>query len=139
MSELRFIKILSANDVGKTKSHQSGMLIPRSQPELIEALGPLDISELNPRKIVKCVDDLGTAYSFNFIYYNNKLFSVEGTRNEFRLTGTTKFFNSCGADEGDEFIVIVDALKSYVEIKLVKQGIEVSGEPIKLSGWRKIH
>lgn len=136
---MRFIKILSANDVGKTNSHQAGILIPKSQPLLINALGPLDNSILNPRASVKCVDELGIIYKFNFIYYNNKLLVQGGTRNEYRLTGMTKYLNNYGASEGDELVLAIDQLRPDVSIQIIKRKVENAGEPIKLSGWRVIH
>ena len=139
MTKLKFVKTLSANDVGKTKSHQAGLLIPKSQPELIDALGPLDFSKLNPRRIVKCIDDLGVVFKFNFIYYNNKLFGQGGTRNEFRLTGMTKYLNRCGADEGDELTLISVKSYDFMKINISKPNIDNCNEPIRLSGWRVVH
>lgn len=93
------IKILSANDVGKTKSHQAGILIPKNK-SILSFFPTLSKSEKNPRVTITFTDDSGQKWAFNFIYYNNKFFG--GTRNEYRLTSMTKFFKVKNLKEGDK-------------------------------------
>ena len=83
-----FAKKLSANDVGETKSHQAGIVIPKS----IIKLGyfPKLESGLNPRETINFLDfSDGSFIETQFIYYNSRTLGL-GTRNEFRLTGIRK-------------------------------------------------
>ena len=84
---MKIAKILSLNDTGETDSHQAGFHIPRT---IVDFFPKLNTSEKNPRVIIPIKDHKNNLWSFNFIYYNNKYFG--GTRNEFRLTGTNKYF-----------------------------------------------
>ena len=102
--ELR--KILSANDTGDTGAHQAGMLIPKRNPVLLSYFPALDSSEKNPRALLRFKDEWGGAWQFNFIYYNNRKFG--GTRNEFRLTGMTKYLRSEALAAGDCIILGFD-------------------------------
>ena len=99
MSEKHIIeKTLSPNDLGLTGAHQAGMLIPKD--EIILGFFPrLDKTAENPRVSLRFLDEGGTYWKFNFIYYNNKFRG--GTRNEYRLTGMTKFLNGAGLMPGD--------------------------------------
>lgn len=99
MSEMHIIeKTLSPNDLGLTGAHQAGMLIPKD--EVILSYFPhLDKFAENPRVSLRFLDESGTYWKFNFIYYNNKFRG--GTRNEYRLTGMTRFLNSSGLMPGD--------------------------------------
>ena len=86
-------KTLSPNDLGLTGTHQAGILIPKN--DIILSYFPrLDETAENPRVSLRFLDESGTYWKFNFIYYNNKYRG--GTRNEYRLTGMTKFLNSTG-------------------------------------------
>ena len=98
MSEMMIEKTLSANDVGETGGHQAGILVPKD-PEVLAFFPELDSSIKNPRAVLDVIDDAGNEWSFNFIYYNNKFF--DGTRNEYRLTGMTNYFNEFGLKTGD--------------------------------------
>ncbi len=99
MSEKQIIeKILSSNDLGLTGAHQAGMLIPKN--EIILSFFPrLDERAENPRVSLRFLDESGASWKFNYIYYNNKLRG--GTRNEYRLTGMTRFLNGAGLLPGD--------------------------------------
>ena len=90
-------KILSANDTGETGGHQAGILVPKL-PEILGFFPYLDPAIRNPRSILDMVDDIGHEWTFNYIYYNNKLSG--GTRNEYRITGMTKFFHEFDIKEG---------------------------------------
>lgn len=96
-------KILSANDTGENGSHQAGMLIPKN-PEVLGFFPTLNSSEYNPRTSLSFSEENDTEkWSFEFIYYNNKLFGK--TRNEFRLTGMTKYIKANNLKAGDEIIL----------------------------------
>lgn len=92
-------KTLSLNDTGETGGHQAGILIPK-QKEILSFFPELRKDEKNPRKSILFTDLLSLKWSFSFIYYNNKFFG--GTRNEFRLTGMTKFIKENNLKAGDE-------------------------------------
>jgi hypothetical protein len=91
-------KILSANDVGSTKSHQAGILIPKNE-EILSFFPQLDKALKNPRKEMNVWDNDGNFFQFYFIYYNNKFFG--GTRNEYRLTCISKYIKKHGLRQGD--------------------------------------
>lgn len=94
-------KILSKNDVGETGSHMAGILIPK-QPTILDFFPPLELHELNPRVEVVFMDSTGCSWPFNFLHYNNRFYG--GTRNEYRLTGMTKYIKCHLLAEGDEII-----------------------------------
>ncbi len=94
-------KVLSANDTGETGGHQAGLLIPKDV-QTLEFFPALDPSVKNPRCVIDFRDAAGEEWTFNFIYYNNKLF--EGTRNEYRLTCMTGFIRSYSLKQGDTII-----------------------------------
>jgi hypothetical protein len=102
MCEKQYIeKTLSSNDLGLTGAHQAGILVPKN--EIILGYFPrLDKLADNPRVSLRFLDGSGTYWKFNFIYYNNKFRG--GTRNEYRLTGMTKFLNSAKLMPGDAVI-----------------------------------
>jgi hypothetical protein len=105
MSELTFSKVLTANDVGETKSHQAGMHIPKSMPELLSFLPALDLTIYNPSVWMICRDHEDTIWKFRYVYYNNKFHSPNGRRDEYRLSHMTKFFKGHGATSGDTFVI----------------------------------
>ena len=97
-------KVLAPNDTGETGGHQAGILVPKSDDALL-FFPDLGTSEKNPRTALVFVDDSGRTWKFNFIYYNNKFFDKNGTRNEYRLTGLTAFFREHGLKSGDTIIL----------------------------------
>ncbi|WP_420180414.1 EcoRII N-terminal effector-binding domain-containing protein [Paenarthrobacter sp. TA1.8] len=93
-------KILSANDVGHTGSHQAGIAVPR-QPCMLDFFPTLKIETFNPRCTIlfRELED-NDEWPLNFIYYNGKLHG-RSTRNEYRLTGLTPYFRKHEASSGD--------------------------------------
>lgn len=98
-SEIKIEKILSANDVGKTNSHQAGFLIP-SHLVKMNLFPTLEDEELNPRLLVNLLD-LKNSYEYvvNYIKYNNRKFG--GTRYEYRLTGVLDLIRHNSLRAGD--------------------------------------
>lgn len=106
MSKIAIEKVLSANDLGFTGSHQAGMLIPK-QEDLLSFFPELDPSEYNPRVTLHFTDSDNVCWKFNYIYYNNKFRG--GTRNEYRLTSMTAYLRSCNLKPGDAIILQKEA------------------------------
>jgi hypothetical protein len=134
-----FVKVLSANDVGATGSHQAGMHIPLSESEVISFFPPLDSSFQNPDCLLICVDENGSEYQFRYVYYNNKLHATNGTRNERRITCVRSFFRNFGASEGDSvrFEALSDG-RYKVSIKREEAPPLLTGV-VRLTGWRREH
>lgn len=97
-------KVLSGNDLGETGSHQAGMVISKKS-EVLQFFPDLGCEIKNPRVSLYFIDDFGKEWKLNFIYYNNKFFDVNGTRNEYRLTGMTAYFHENGLKVGDTIIL----------------------------------
>lgn len=97
-------KTLSSNDVGTTGTHQSGILIQKSDARhpLLPALNR-DIK--NPDASLVCIDERGKQHDFRFVYYNNKFHDEYGTRDEYRITYIMAYLQEVGAKEGDVFIL----------------------------------
>lgn len=146
MKKKSFSKILSANDVGATGAHQAGILIPKSEVELLAFLPELDPSIKNPDAWIFCEDEGGEIRKFRFVYYNNKLHDPKGTRNEYRITYMTKYFREMRAHENDTFEISRTAGQSNYSIRIARQPepIDKSADEqnvrIKItSAWRRIH
>ncbi len=127
-------KILSANDTGETGGHQAGICVPKA--ENILSFFPLLNPKLkNPRQVLDIIDDAGTLWSFNFIYYNNRFFG--GTRNEYRLTGMTAFFRAFNLKAGDKIILTHES--RIIRIKINRVNEKILGKVLKLSmTWKVI-
>ena len=139
-----FRKVLSPNDANETGGHQAGILIPKHMEDLIKFLGGLDSSIKNPRKKLLFIDEEGVTNDFNFIYYNNKFHSPQGTRNEYRLTGMTAYLRRYNAQSGAELELSRLDGEDYYRVSLIKEKTRESEQAgasnrIKLSGWRSVH
>jgi len=141
-----FSKTLSANDVGATGGHQGGILVPKSEGELLAFLPHLDPAVKNPDAWIECVDEGGTLRRLRFVYYNNRLHDTNGTRNEYRITYLTRYFKEMGAREGDTFEISGTGGKHRYTIRIVRPRAELAVREeeqvyrIKItSGWRRVH
>lgn len=134
------VKKLSPNDVGETGAHQAGILIPK-QEDILSFFPSLDKTEKNPRIGLVIRDKLdNTRWNFNLIYYNNKLFG--GTRNEYRLTGMTRFFRSTNLKPDDELEFSKDDNGSIYIRTIRKAELKpesTAGVLILSSGWKIIN
>lgn len=142
MTKLSFQKILTANDTGKTKSHQAGLHIPKSDTEFLDFLPYLDPKTKNPDSWLYCIDETSRKWKFRFVYYNNKLHDVKGTRNEYRITHMTKYFRYIGASEEDTFEITKNKSDLSYRIRIITHypsNTEFSNRPIKLKGWTKVY
>jgi hypothetical protein len=146
MTNRTFSKRLTANDVGSTGGHQGGILVPRTEGELLAFLPPLDPNVKNPDAWIECEDETGTVRKFRFVYYNNKFHDDGGTRNEYRITCMTKYFREVGAREGEQLEISRHGTSSIYNIRMVRTIVhhgnqeESDGFRIKItSGWRRVH
>lgn len=144
MNQQRYEKILTANDAGETGGHQAGVHVPKSQTDLLALLPALDPSIKNPDSWITAQDEQGVEWKFRYIYYNNKLHDVEGTRDEYRITHMTQYFRAVGAQAGDILVVSGAPGSKCFKICIRRLGgnAEVSDSSpkrIRLRGWRRIH
>lgn len=148
MSSTAFSKILSANDVGATGGHQAGILVPKTNNELLAFLPALDPAVKNPDAWIYCIDEGGTSRRFRFVYYNNALHDANGTRNEYRITYMTAYFRECGASTGDSLEISRDEEASHYRIWLIRKASTPStreaneGESVRIrirSAWSRLH
>jgi acetyl-CoA carboxylase carboxyltransferase component len=136
MPILAISKELSANDTGETGGHQVGILIPK-EDSILGFFPKLDATQKNPRHILTFIDEAGGRWVFAFIYYNNKFFG--GTRNEYRLTRMTTFFQNTNLKAGDTLILIKDAQSGGYRIQYKRKAASKPGGALKLgSSWREI-
>jgi len=99
--EIEFIKVLSANDIGVTNSHQAGFLIPKRIARM-NYFPSLDEFSPNPRARVNFLNlDINEILQCNYIYYNGRSLGFS-TRSEFRLTGLTNFIKKMNFQIGDQ-------------------------------------
>lgn len=136
MKASQVVKILSANDVGATGTHQSGILVQKDAA-VLEIFPKLDGTVLNPRAALTARDQADHSWGLTFIYYNNRLFG--GTRNEYRLTRLTKYFRANGVVEGDSLILGRDERGEYHISFTRSSPVQREGGRLTLSGgWRII-
>jgi len=145
MKKKSFSKTLSANDIGKTGTHQAGILVPKADSELLAFFPPLDARVKNPDAWIICTDDQGNQRKFRFVYYNNRLHDEEGTRNEYRLTYMTKYLKELRAEAGDALEFSREDGAAVYSIRLVKKlaAVVKDGDgPVRIritSAWRRVH
>jgi hypothetical protein len=113
-------KVLSRNDIGLTGGHQAGITVPKTGP-MLDFFPVLDPTQFNPRHSFKGVDaHTDEEFTLTYIYYNGRILK-RSTRNEFRLTGLTSFFNRHHAIDGDTLWIEClekDAYKFSIERKI---------------------
>lgn len=129
-------KVISPNDAGSTASHQAGILIPKEQ-KILRFFPALSSADYNPRQSMLFEDPSGQRWKFSFIYYNNKLHG-RGTRNEYRLTGMTRFMRQAALKAGDS-IVFTRTAADY-RIRVQRTGVETEAPTrlVLLAGWMVI-
>lgn len=116
-------KLLTANDVGATGSHQVGIHIPKTGG-CLHFFPQLDSSLKNPDIHIVFSDAKHRKWEFRFIHYNNKKFG--GTRDEYRLLRINKFLKMHYAQKGDG--LVFQRLKDgtyLVDIKKIRKNVEV--------------
>ncbi len=148
MKRTAFLKALSANDVGATGAHQAGILVPKSNTELLAFLPHLDANIKNPSTWIDCIDEDGATRRLRYVYYNNSLHDVRGTRDEYRITRMTAYFRALGAREGDALEISLQANDHRYHLRLVRQKTTAAiattddsdGVRIRIKqGWNRVH
>lgn len=142
-----FSKVLSANDVGTTGAHQAGILVPKTNSELLTFLPFLDPSIKNPDAWIEVIDENGIGREFRFVYYNNKIHDPEGTRNEYRITHMTNYFRDVNAKENDTFEISKEMNSTHYTIRVINKNNDLSvvedkdvSVRIKIrTSWRRVH
>jgi hypothetical protein len=124
--DFEIIKKLSPTDTGENGCHQAGILIPK-EDEILNFFPVLNKEIKNPRILIYFIENSEKAWKFNFIYYNGKFFG--GTRNEYRLTGTTAYMRVNNLKAGDEMILTKNSANQYfVSCKKNSKLIELQKE-----------
>ena len=142
MNEITYCKLLTANDVGQTKSHQAGIHIPKGNPDLLTFLPKLDGKTLNPSVWLKCQDQNGEIWNFRFVYYNNKFHSESGRRNEYRITHMTKFLKANATTVGDTFSISNLSTNNFYTIRIEHKeeyNNVTNNIVVRLKGWSRLH
>ncbi len=131
-------KELTANDLGLTGAHQGGIHVPKGSP-LLRCLPMERAGHENPRVALVLRDaESNLKCHATLIFYNN--IRRGGTREEYRITGTTAFLRALGAEVGDE-LQLSQAEGQQVTVRVFKKSDKANlvDAPMKLSGkWRYI-
>ena len=105
-------KPLSSNDIGKTGSHQSAVVIPKSDYFNSDFFPHLDATEPNPHaRITFLRRDYGSSISARIVYYNNKMRG--GSRDEIRITGLGEYLRQMAPNVGDFLRVELESDGNY--------------------------
>jgi len=148
MKRTAFQKALSANDVGATGAHQAGILIPKTNRELLAFLPSLDATTKNPSAWIDCIDEGGTVRRFRYVYYNNALHDLGGTRNEYRITYMTTYFREMAACAGDALEISRGVGELHYRIRLIRhdtpsvlsEADDGRGVRIRIrTNWNRVH
>lgn len=92
-------KVLSPNDVGATRSHQSGIAVPKT--DVLDFFPRLDPAVRNPDCTVTVRSESADIYwNLRYVYYNSRRFG-DGTRDEYRLVQVRAMLDELGAKVGD--------------------------------------
>jgi len=130
-------KTLTANDVGLTGTHQAGMHVPKTDPELMRFFPILNHRRLNPRvDLALYVPALEERFTAHFIYYNNKHLTG-GTRDEYRLTGMTAVFRALNA-QPEDLLVLSEGTSGEIVVRLdqhISHAATGNSAPLKIKGW----
>ncbi|GAA2164768.1 EcoRII N-terminal effector-binding domain-containing protein [Pedococcus bigeumensis] len=130
-------KILTPNDLGITGTHQAGIAIPKDA-DVLAFFPRLDPTEYNPDCLIAVhTPATGDYWQLRFVYYNSKTHG-QGTRNEYRLTGTTQMLRDLAPRVGDSISFLRNPLGD------IEACIRLQDDPVPLpatervlkNGWR---
>lgn len=87
------------------------------------------------------MDEMGRFWRFRYIYYNNKIHTENGTRDEYRITRTNEYMRAWGAVEGDKIIIgkTVASTEYSILIQKSEEGFSSSSNRVKLKGWQAVY
>lgn len=134
MTSQTISKILTPNDIGETGGHQAGMCIPKEK-DILDFFPRLDSHIKNPRETIVLKTEDGKYMNLSFIYYNGKFFG--GTRNEYRLTGMTKYFRENALSSGDIIFLSKDEAGNY-SLAFKKSAKQLDSIVITSTKWKSI-
>ena len=110
------MKVLTATDIGTNGAHQAGSLIPKDL-KILAFFPTLEIDQHNPRASIEVYDsELGEHFNFNFIYYNGRTLGLPG-KDEYRLTGMTRYLRLKTAQPGDELWLTLHGQTIRISVK----------------------
>ena len=99
-----FRKVLSANELGLTGSHQAGILVPKADYQT-GFFGKLDPDVKNPDAWLNIrISGSTETFKVRLIHYNSRRLGL-GTRDEFRLTNIAPLMKALQPEEGDTLIL----------------------------------
>ena len=128
-SVAKITKVLSKNDAGEGTKRGHGVLIPKD-PVFQSFFPALDASQENPSSPLECTDARsGQRVDLVYRYYNK-------TKNEFRVTGITKYLHDNGAVTGSRLSFSKNANGDYV-IDLESPGGNGGSGAIAVSGLQE--
>ena len=127
-------KRLSANDLGITGTHQSGILIPKD-PSVLGLFPTLDVTRLNPDCVIDFyVPNFDQYRQARFVYYNGRDLGM-GTRSEYRLTRIAGLLREFGAQVGDQLEFRREQSGEVrVELREAEEIVQVEARRLR-SGW----
>lgn len=113
-----FCKFISANDSGKTKSHQAGFYLPKNAVTLF--LDEHAVRGTNAEKLIKIIWQGGiVTTNSRFIYYGSK------TRNEYRLTRFGKNFPFLQEDNVGDLFILSHIENEYYEAFVLSTDVDI--------------
>lgn len=136
-------KVLSPNDTGETDSHQAGICVPKSDRQLLDFFPALDATTYNPDTWLFCIDDSGEIWKMRYVFYNGKLLG-RNSRNEYRITHTSKYLKKWKAGSGDRLVFRDTSRPGHYRISVVPDRLTagVREDPdsnvIVLKGWSRV-
>lgn len=130
-------KSLSKNELGLTGSHQDGILVPKelARDDFFPFLDP---SLPNPRTKIQ-MKSSNSVEEFTYVYYNSKKLG-NGTRDEYRITGLSKFYREYKCKPGDRVCIVHDDNKNHYEIYVVNENVSSDEDQLQKplvirAGW----
>jgi Restriction endonuclease EcoRII, N-terminal len=137
--QMKVRKKLSPNDVGMTRTHQAGLLIPKN-PDILGVFPRLDLSKVNPDCVISLhVPSLEGWWPARFVFYNTKDHGI-GTRSEYRLTRITSLLAEFQAKPGDS-LTFAKSQDGHIEVEFDPDEVQAvpDGKEQRLkNGWTMI-
>ena len=132
----RLLKTLSPTDLGRSDTHQSGILVPKS---LSRFFPPLNERALNPDVWLTLERDGGTPARCRYIHYNGRVLGVN-TRDEYRITWISSALRDMNAEVGDHLAFELIAGDRYrVEVLHAEPAPSSDHLVVTLSrGWKTV-